>query len=174
MAQSSRTCTYTDCERPFYAKELCEPHYQRQRMGQDMDAHIVTRRRPHRTCRLSDCKSPNYARGFCSLHYTRLRRGLSLHSPRRRRYTKDKPCRHPGCAAPVARLGYCSIHHSRLKAGRPLGDPFKTINVGKQCGACNERDAVTKGLCRRCYMRQWSRAKARLKTGAGQRGVDQE
>ncbi len=159
MSASSSTCTYKDCDLPHYAKGYCGPHYRRWKRGADMDAPIITRVRAPKTCKLSSCNDPHYAKGFCHAHYERFRAGLPLHS-RRPYYPKGAPCRHPGCEEPSVGAGYCKTCYSRYREGRPLDAPRQMVNAGKTCTDCGEADAVSKGLCRPCYKKQWAKERA--------------
>lgn len=78
------TCRHTGCEREAYAKGYCNAHYQRQRLGFNMDAPI----RPKggagpSVCSVPSCGKRRHGKGMCALHYGRTTDGLPLDVPKR-------------------------------------------------------------------------------------------
>jgi hypothetical protein len=70
-----RLCELDDCDRPHYAKGLCEMHYQRLRSNGDPLVIRPAGRKPEgKVCTLEGCDKPRRGRGLCGMHLARLQR----------------------------------------------------------------------------------------------------
>ena len=122
-------CDVEGCERPRYAKGLCQPHYKRRRRHGDVFAEVPIGRQVS-VCAVEGCQQRVDAQGWCHGHYQRwLRTGdVQQEVPLGRRRQPDA-CLAEGCErAPVAK-GYCGTHYKRaVKHGDVLDDiPIRVV-----------------------------------------------
>ena len=69
--QRNYPCSHPGCNRPAFAKRLCNTHYIRKRNGKDMDKPIRDTRQRGKSCRVDGCSEKNYGRGLCRKHWCR-------------------------------------------------------------------------------------------------------
>lgn len=60
-------CSVPDCDRETAAKELCDPHYRRQKKGQPLDTPLRTY--GNSGCSIKGCKYEHAALGLCHFHW---------------------------------------------------------------------------------------------------------
>lgn len=68
-------CSFDGCSRKVYAKELCRPHYEQQRVGKDLQPLYETR---PTVCTFEGCERPVHCKGLCKPHYEQQRAGKDL------------------------------------------------------------------------------------------------
>lgn len=123
---TNHSCSVVECERFYYAKNLCEFHYHRKRKGIPFDAPV---RKRARNCNVPDCGKKHKARGYCDTHYGRLRKGLDVHAPFKDEWrVAKKPlrfCMIDGCESAHEAKGYCELHYQRLRTGKALDSPMR-------------------------------------------------
>lgn len=87
-------CQVDGCDRPRYAKGLCNPHYQRARKGLPLDVPIQERQ-TGRACRVDGCHRPARARQLCSAHLQRfyISRDVWADDPIGKHWRPDHPRR---------------------------------------------------------------------------------
>jgi hypothetical protein len=72
-----RTCSRKDCSEKYKAKGLCNTHYERQRLGLDLDTPIRQYETGERLCKTPGCGKPRECSGtYCSACYYRTRKRL--------------------------------------------------------------------------------------------------
>lgn len=71
-------CSFTPCNRPFYAKSLCKAHYKQQYAGRPLTEIREYLPRPEK-CALEGCKNKPLAKGWCTTHYHQILRGEEPH-----------------------------------------------------------------------------------------------
>jgi hypothetical protein len=121
------SCSVVGCNRKYYARGLCEPHYRRrQRTGSLSPERKVGETPSPTACRAEACTRIAVERGLCHGHYLRLNRDgdTSAHRPLRRYCTTG--CEVPECPEPHYARALCRIHYRRLmrtgevQADRPV------------------------------------------------------
>lgn len=134
--ESARTCGKTDCERPFYAKDVCKIHY-------NIMLKDAGRLNP-KPCRAADCKRDAWSGGFCSTHYARKRDGR-MDVPVRR--YNSNGCDTVGCNEPHYGQGMCQAHYRQA----PPEDGYAEKNLKRKYGiTAAERDALIEAQDGRC------------------------
>jgi hypothetical protein len=104
------------------------------------------------TSSCAECDRPVFSRRLCRYHYDR----------QRELWGTGKTCQVEGCPNPSRARGRCSKHY---QAAQKAGEfETRTPQNGGQCTEC-AAPAVVKGMCRRCYAREYARA--RKKKGGG-------
>ena len=74
MNINKKQCDAPECDRPAYAKGLCQTHYYRvKRYGRDDLSPIRTWERHADTCSVKGCAKKVHAQGLCGMHLYRLR-----------------------------------------------------------------------------------------------------
>lgn len=66
------TCSLNGCDKPHYAKGLCNGHYQRAKRTGDPGSAWLQQR--GRVCETEGCEREHSAHGMCSFHYYRWRK----------------------------------------------------------------------------------------------------
>jgi len=71
-------CKHSNCPRDARFLGYCNPHYQRDRLGKDMDNPPVKpyRKREKQTCQLGECSRSVDSNGMCGAHVARWNRGI--------------------------------------------------------------------------------------------------
>jgi hypothetical protein len=131
-----RNCSFPGCDRTYYAKGLCRPHYTQQ-----------LHRRPLKpirpwppvptSCEFEGCDKRATNRGLCPAHAKQRSKGQPLR-PLRPFYGTEGPCRFDGCSKPRAAGGLCAGHAAQYYSGRPLAPLFKP-KVGCLFPDCRKR-----------------------------------
>ncbi|MDX1511460.1 MAG: HNH endonuclease [Nitriliruptorales bacterium] len=110
MSAHRPICSFEDCDRQRYARDLCERHYRRlMRTGSPKG-----RLKGPPICSVEGCDRGVDARGLCHGHYLRLARTGDVKAavplgPRTR-----GSCDVSGCDRPHHARGYCLAHYRRL------------------------------------------------------------
>lgn len=112
MTQSTRTCTFSECDRKHYARGLCGGHYQQQVAGKDLKPLRVID--PNRVCEAEGCEDKPSTKGYCGMHYRRFKR---TGSPERGKYGKLKICSVESCQRASRSRGMCDMHFKRELRG---------------------------------------------------------
>lgn len=105
-------------------------------------------------CTVADCPRRPVARGWCMTHWRRWRRTGSVADPERLgtcRYDSAPASRRMTDGTPV-----CLRHYRRWAT---YGDPLtvrKLVNAGQVCANGDGRAAFRRGLCVRCYWREYA------------------
>ncbi len=68
---ASPKCSVPGCQRPSFAQDLCQMHYEARHKG--LGGPKGTRM-PKRLCSVAECSAPHHARGYCKKHYGMLLR----------------------------------------------------------------------------------------------------
>ena len=76
-----KKCESNACDRPTYAKGLCNGHYQRLASGTPTDTPLSSRAKRGVVCTVSGCGRKSVRLGLCQTHYYRKRNGLDVHAP---------------------------------------------------------------------------------------------
>jgi hypothetical protein len=131
-----RNCSFPDCDRTYYAKGLCRPHYTQQSHNRPLKP--IRPRSPIPTqCEFERCDKRATNRGLCPAHAKQRSKGQPLR-PLRPFYGTKGPCRFDGCPKPRAAGGYCAGHAAQYYGGRPLAPLFKP-KVGCDFPGCTKR-----------------------------------
>lgn len=144
-------CTFEDCDRQVFAKELCKTHYQQRIKGMPLSP-LTKGTAPtgeRMECGHPPCTRLSENRGYCQTHYKQSLSGAPL---------RDIPdrgeCEFPGCRRQKKSRTLCAAHHQQQKEGRELkplraykSQPFYCTADG--CGS----ESHAKGLCRKHYAR---------------------
>ena len=69
MVQATRKCSYDGCEKRYYSRGYCRPHYERWKKNGSPEMVRV----PRYDCSIEGCPNPHAARGWCSKHWQRWR-----------------------------------------------------------------------------------------------------
>ena len=125
-------CCIESCDRNAYARELCQPHYQRLRRHGDAFPDLPIGR-AQRTCSVPGCGLPADGRGLCHGHYQRWRRTGDVQEdvPLDRR-RQPEVCTVEDCDRARHAKGYCATHYKRaVKHGNVLHDlPIRVVTGG--------------------------------------------
>src|SRR4051794_9840977 len=68
---TDRLCAVPDCDKPVYAKDLCNTHYKRKRRTGDVQAERPIGERVTQICSVDGCDRVATERGWCHGHYLR-------------------------------------------------------------------------------------------------------
>lgn len=181
MAQS--ICSIEDCDRPQYARGVCNLHYQRWRRGAPGAPSVVADRIEWpKVCAVEACTAEVISRGLCVRHYARLRKhGTTdlVTAPRQR--PPREPCVIDGCNALRVGRGWCSKHWTRWKRhGSPTAQVRgEVVNGRRICAGCNAAVLIEDWYvtpagryvsCRECFG-EWNRNRghARRAVAEGER-----
>lgn len=104
------TCSFEECDKPAFSRQLCQMHYMRLRRAGEL---LPIKRRT--TCEFDDCDKKVLARDLCAAHYMQRQRGAEL-QPLRHRPT----CSFRGCNKPNHSSGLCSAHYEQQRHGKTL------------------------------------------------------
>jgi hypothetical protein len=136
MFAQPRGCSFPECDRAYYAKGLCRPHYIQQSHNRPLKP--IRPRSPIPTqCEFERCDKRATNRGLCPAHAKQRSKGQPLR-PLRPFYGTKGPCRFDGCLKPRAAGGYCAGHAAQYYGGRPLAPLFKP-KVGCDFPGCTKR-----------------------------------
>jgi HNH endonuclease len=131
-----RNCSFPGCDRTYYAKGLCRPHY-----TQQLNRRPLKPIRPWppvpTSCEFEGCDKRATNRGLCPAHAKQRSKGQPLR-PLRPFYGTKGPCRFDGCSKPRAAGGFCAGHAAQYYSGRPLAPLFKP-KVGCVFPDCRKR-----------------------------------
>jgi hypothetical protein len=131
-----RSCSFPACDRAYYAKGLCRPHY-----TQQLHKRPLKPIRPWppvpASCEFEGCDKRATNRGLCPAHAKQRSKGQPLR-PLRPFYGTKGPCRFDGCSKPRVAGGFCAGHAAQYYSGRPLAPLFKP-KVGCVFPGCRKR-----------------------------------
>lgn len=65
----TKICTFTECGRKVFARNLCQSHYLQNRAGKEMRP--IARPITDPICMIDGCHKARLARGWCPMHYQR-------------------------------------------------------------------------------------------------------
>ena len=138
-------CSADSCDRPVWARGLCNAHYARGRLPDGLRPDVgigqLPKRKGRSPCRVEQCMKPSHGRGLCSTHYARwLKTGSTVR-------VRPEGCNSPeGCDRPHFALGMCSRHYGRVtKQRRYLQWAYKMTvaqyeerfeRQGRRCPVC--------------------------------------
>lgn len=171
MTSVARTCSIENCDRPFSAKGFCSWHYQRSRLGTDMDRPHGPLKTNQGNCSYGDCTRPQTAKNLCTMHYKRASKGSDMDAPHVSEIWREKPpkepkpkrsqhpsvCVAPGCGSKSEQMGMCLLHYRRNWAGVPLDKPILERRfTGRSClvSSCINAAQAERGLCK--WHSNWS------------------
>lgn len=129
-----RTCSIPNCERPCYAKDFCNLHYNRQRNNGDPLTIQQVYKADSDTCKVEGCELGYHAQGYCKTHYTRMYRYGQLELPQRKKKYESELCNvtlrnGQACKGKRSSLGMCASHYSKFyKYGSPYADKSQKPN----------------------------------------------
>jgi hypothetical protein len=132
-------CSVPGCERPYYAKGLCNTHRKRFLRWGEVRPDVPVRQRIEATqCAVEACTRPRDGGRLCSGHRSRwytlgdvvaeIPLGLMPRRPRPKTYT---PCSVLGCTAWSRLRGMCPAHADRVEV---YGDPLPELPLGGRPG----------------------------------------
>lgn len=164
MTSVARTCSVEGCERPHSAKTYCSWHYQRAKLGLDMNRPYGSLKVHGDTCTYLDCSRPHGAGGLCAMHYKRRAKGSDMdrahaserekkvRKPKRAKPKSPELCNSPHCAQKTVTRGLCRSHYSRFYAGVDTRSPIADNKryAGRPCfitGCANDAGGRF-GLCK--------------------------
>lgn len=152
VPQRQRQCSQPSCDRGAYSTGLCAAHYQRKRIGIDMDRPITRYRSSgvnSGPCGVTGCDGMAVARGLCRLHYGRLRRhGDPLNMGKRGRPPVITELPQETSPARLGRMLGVSRQRAHqllnMPAHRARGAVNRALQSGKlikpsSCERCNKR-----------------------------------
>lgn len=113
-----RICTFEGCNRLYYARDLCEAHYQQRRSGRELSPIWVT----PSSCIFEGCERPYSAKGLCNIHYGQLAATGELKPIGWRAISEI--CIFEGCDRRSKTKDLCGGHYSQFHKGREL-KPFR-------------------------------------------------
>jgi len=114
--RTNRLCFFPGCERPMYAKGLCQSHYCQQLRTGTLRP-LGARREIRVECDFEGCDKPATTRRLCPGHYSQLRKGQPLR-PLQPFYGRKGVCRYEGCGRPRFNGGWCVGHAAQHYSGR--------------------------------------------------------
>ena len=127
---AKRTCSVDGCDRPYFGKSFCGPHYQRWTKWGDPQADKPIRNRAltRGTCVIEGCERPHQAGGWCEAHYHRWKKTGDPQSevPVAGRVSTEGLCRVKLCERPIEARGLCAAH---LRREDKYGDPQATTPI---------------------------------------------
>lgn len=128
QSENGRICEIESCDRPHYAKGLCNGHWQRARRGVDLNVSIAERYESD-VCSYPDCGRVRVDRGLCQTHYKQLLAGEELR-PIQLQVKQGDECWVPGCTNASKLKGGCQKHRhisrfhlNRQQVERLYNDP---------------------------------------------------
>jgi HNH endonuclease len=136
MFPQARGCSFPECDRAYYAKGLCRPHYTQQLHKRPLRPIRPWPPVPTR-CEFEGCDKRATNRGLCPAHAKQRKKGHPLR-PLRPFYGMKGPCRFDGCPKPRAAGGFCAGHAAQYYSGRPLAPLFQP-KVGCKFDGCSRR-----------------------------------
>lgn len=165
MSSITLTCSVEGCERPHSAKSYCSWHYQRSRLGVEMNRPYGPLKVHGDTCTHGDCSRPHTASGLCTMHYKRKSKGSDMDAPHiseiKRAIIKPKRttaprvpaiCLNPHCDKIATGRGLCPGHYSRYYAGVNSETPILDNKryEGRKCfiTGCPNSAGGRIGLCK--------------------------
>lgn len=120
-----RTCSVSECERPYFSRDYCVAHYRRfMRYGDIRPEKAVGEMRKgpieKRICSVPGCVRKHLAQGYCGAHYGRFsasgnampEREVRLLGKLSKRNTQI--CSVPECERSYWSKGYCAAHFARF------------------------------------------------------------
>lgn len=117
---ANNACKHEGCEKPYYAKGVCNMHYQRKLLGK------VGRKPTYpRECTFEGCDRQTHCRGLCAAHHKRKLHGRDMHAPIKGR-EKNRKCTIDGCDRKHCAKGYCSTHYKRNMQGTRMDMPISS------------------------------------------------
>jgi hypothetical protein len=122
---AARTCCIPGCDKPLYAKELCNSHYKRKQRTGDPQADRSLSAQVAKICSVDGCDNIATERGWCHGHYLRWLRLGDVQASRPVARQASKSCKVDGCDNPAAVRGRC-LHHCARRRGTtksPSSDP---------------------------------------------------
>lgn len=146
------TCKVEGCNGKVKAGGYCGKHYARLKITGKLETKrdTSTWKSSDGVCEFPGCKNKRKAGGLCNTHYKqKLKHGKPGSTLT---HNKGERCKVEGCEEEAHSLGWCRNHYIQ---NHKHGDPtilLKRRNCGP-CKVCGERDARTKGFCKRCYYR---------------------
>jgi hypothetical protein len=132
---TQRVCAVTGCDKPLYAKGLCNTHYKRRQRTGDVQADKAIGE-PHKAqiCSVEGCDRIATERGLCHGHYLRFVRLGDVMPERPLGRKVNTNCTVDVCDRPATAVGMCRTHRERK---RKWGDarPEQPIRnyTGKGC-----------------------------------------
>jgi len=103
-------CSFEDCDRQRYARDLCEKHYRRLMRTGSPEGHLTG----PPVCTVDGCDRGVDAKGLCHGHYLRLIRTGDVKADRPLGPRTRGTCDVTGCDRPHQARGYCVAHYRRL------------------------------------------------------------
>lgn len=116
-----KICYADSCDRVVIAKGLCQAHYQRLKIHDDLQEGIPIRRGPipdKGMCTFPGCDDPAKIRDLCWGHIKQLRDTGEMRP--KRGATPARICQFDGCDRKHARHGWCSQHAYQALTGKPM------------------------------------------------------
>lgn len=146
-------CSVEVCDREAKNAGLCGGHYQRQRLGLDMNTPIRGAYTLPTECSVNGCERTAKTLGMCGMHYDRSLNGRDLHAPipvRRRPGDPRPPCSVDGCDRESRTKGMCGMHYTRTWLGQDVEAPLR---ITAKPGTRTARDEEGRKQCSECE--QW-------------------
>lgn len=151
-----RTCSVPGCDKPLYAKALCNSHYKRERRSGDVQADKGIGERVAKICSVEGCDNGATERGWCHGHYLRWVRLGDVQPDRPLNRRVNLQCSVERCDRPATNRGMCRAHGNRERKFDDV-QPEQPIRGrgGRRCAVDGcDRAARSRGLCRPHLYRQ--------------------
>lgn len=159
-------CIADEVEHPraVYARDRCNPHYQRARKSGTIEKVYRDRRTGEAEVCEADCERPAAVKGLCRSHYARKRRNAPNWADRLPEDSYGSACtaswagadgQEATCGLPIHGKGLCGSHAWQKRNGKPFTAIRQRKSPGGKCesGVCPKR-AVHDGLCGTHYDRR--------------------
>lgn len=164
-------CLVETCQREYYTKGYCRPHYKRAAAGKPLD---VEKPELPTYCSQPGCGRVRLAKGLCQPHYVRQSRGKSFATPigfreacsvegcderehsqtlcrshyaEKRRRDNPRYCTVAGCLRRGVVDGLCDLHYRRQRRGMSLESK---ISARRTSAEILIRDAEGNKYCPKC------------------------
>lgn len=115
------SCEVEGCEKPYYAKGYCNPHWQQQRAGKE-PGYLWRQEKFGPICTLEDCERDHWLMGLCVTHYKRKTAGIENWNGSIADWIPNfGECTVPSCSELQFSKTMCKSHY-RLKRKFKLSD----------------------------------------------------
>ena len=108
-------CSVPGCDKPAYAKGLCNTHYKRKQRTGDVQADKVIGARVVKTCSVEGCDNVATERGWCHGHYLRFVRLGNVQPDRPLGRRVNTMCTVDGCDRSATNHAMCRTHANRKR-----------------------------------------------------------
>jgi hypothetical protein len=136
-------CSVRVCDRPAWARGLCNAHYDRwRRSGAAGDTPVRSLQARDGQCAVQGCERPRKTGGLCGAHYWRVRTHGDP-GPAAVAAYRAGPCSVADCGRRTVGRGLCRMHYERQRKGREVGSAAPQKRAAGQGSLVNGYHVIT-------------------------------